>query len=189
MDKKFFIKCSCCQCTSSWINVVHEKAMATHSSTLAWKMPWTEEPVRGVAKSRAWWETSLSLFTLEKEMATNSSDLAWRIPGIGEPGGLPSMGSHRVGHDWSDLAAAAVHERLKQNKTKQKTTVETTMYGNKFCIISDNCLMRHIVPTMLISTTSSLPRLITCNLSYFIRKRVPLKLMKSKYPGIESGNL
>ena len=44
---------------------------------------------------------------VEKEMATHSSVLAWRIPGTGEPGGLPSMGSHRVGHDWSDLAAAA----------------------------------------------------------------------------------
>ena len=44
---------------------------------------------------------------LEKEMATHSSVLAWRIPGMGEPGGLPSMGSHRVGCDWSDLAAAA----------------------------------------------------------------------------------
>ena len=42
-------------------------------------------------------------------MSTHSSVLAWRIPGTGEPGGLPSMGSHRVGHDWSDLAAAAVH--------------------------------------------------------------------------------
>ena len=40
-------------------------------------------------------------------MATHSSVLAWRIPEMGEPGGLPSMGSHRVGHDWSDLAAAA----------------------------------------------------------------------------------
>ena len=40
-------------------------------------------------------------------MATHSSVLAWRIPGMGEPGGLPSLGSHRVGHDWSDLAAAA----------------------------------------------------------------------------------
>ena len=64
--------------------------------------------VHGVAGSR----TRLSDFTftfhfpaLEKEMATNSSVLAWRIPGTGEPGGLPSMGSHRVGHDWSDLAA------------------------------------------------------------------------------------
>ena len=64
----------------------------------------------GVAKS----QTRLSDFTftfhfhaLEKEMVTHSSVLAWRIPGTGEPGGLPSMGSHRVGHDWSDLAAAA----------------------------------------------------------------------------------
>ena len=66
--------------------------------------------VHGVAKSR----TRLSDFTftfhfhaLEKEMATHSSILAWRIPGTGEPAGLPSVGSHRVGHDWSDLAAAA----------------------------------------------------------------------------------
>ena len=44
---------------------------------------------------------------MEKEMATPSSALAWRIPGTGEPGGLPSMETHRVGHDWSDLAAAA----------------------------------------------------------------------------------
>ena len=58
--------------------------------------------------------TQLSNFTftfhfhaLEKEMATHSNVLAWRIPGMVEPGGLPSMGSHRVGHDWSDLAAAA----------------------------------------------------------------------------------
>ena len=47
-----------------------------------------------------------SLHALEKEMATHSSVLAWRIPGTGEPGGLPSLGSHRVGHDWGDLAAA-----------------------------------------------------------------------------------
>ena len=44
---------------------------------------------------------------LEKEMATHSSVLAWRIPGAAEPGGLPSLGSHRVGHDWSNSAAAA----------------------------------------------------------------------------------
>ena len=65
--------------------------------------------VHGVAKS--WTRLSNFTFTfhfhaLEKEMATHSSVLAWRIPGMGEPGGLPSMGSHRVGHDWSDLAAA-----------------------------------------------------------------------------------
>ena len=49
----------------------------------------------------------VNLQFLEKEMATHSSVLAWRIPGMVEPGGLPSVGSHRVGHDWSDLAAAA----------------------------------------------------------------------------------
>ena len=49
---------------------------------------------------------------MEKEMATHSSVLAWRIPGIGEPGGLPSMGSHRVRPDWSDLAAAAAAAHL-----------------------------------------------------------------------------
>ena len=66
--------------------------------------------VHGVAKSR----TQLSNFTfifhfhaLEKELAPHSSVPAWRIPGTGEPGGLPSTGWHRVGHDWSDLAAVA----------------------------------------------------------------------------------
>ena len=50
---------------------------------------------------------SFHFHVLEKEMATHSSDLAWRIPGTGEPSGLPSMGSHKVGHNWNDLAAAA----------------------------------------------------------------------------------
>ena len=93
-----------------------EKAMAPHSSALAWKIPWMEEPGRlqstGSLRVGHDWATSLSLFTfhfhaLEKEMATHSSVLVWRIPGTEEPGGLPSMGLHRVGHDWSDLAAAA----------------------------------------------------------------------------------
>ena len=80
--------------------------MAPHSSTLAWKIPWTEEPgglpVHGVTKS--WTRLSNFTFTfhfhaLEKEMATHSSVLAWRIPGTGEPGELQPTGSHRVGHD------------------------------------------------------------------------------------------
>ena len=90
-----------------------EKAMAPHSNTLAWKIPWTEEPGRLKSTRSLNW-TQLSNFTfifhfhaLEKAMATHSSVLAWRIPGTGEPGGLPSLGSHRVGHAWSDLAAAA----------------------------------------------------------------------------------
>ena len=74
--------------------------MAPHASTLAWKIPWTEEP--GVTTS--WTRLSDFTFTfhfhaLEEEMATHSSVLAWRIPGTGGPGGLPSVGSHRVGHD------------------------------------------------------------------------------------------
>ena len=84
--------------------------MAAHSSTLAWKIPWTEEPgglqsmgSLGVGHDRA---TSLSLFTftfhfhaLEKEMATHSSVLPRESQGQGEPGGLLSMGSHRARHD------------------------------------------------------------------------------------------
>ena len=89
--------------------------MAPHSSTLAWKIPWMEEPGRlqsmGSLRVRHDWATSLSLFhlqALEKEMATHSSILAWRIPGAGEPGGLTSTGSHRVRHNWSDLAVAVL---------------------------------------------------------------------------------
>ena len=83
--------------------------------------------VHGVAKSR----TQLSDFTftfhfhaLEKEMATHSSVLAWRIPGTGEPGGLSSLGSHRVGHDWSELAAAAAtNHNMRQGKHCKKFEV------------------------------------------------------------------
>ena len=79
--------------------------MAPHSSTLAWKIPWTKEPA-GLQSYDREELNRLSDFTftfpfhaLEKETATHSSVLAWRIPGTGEPGGLPSMGSHRLGHD------------------------------------------------------------------------------------------
>ena len=58
-------------------------------------------------KSMLWNTLTFHFHALEKEMATHSSVLAWRISGTGEPGGLPSMGSHRVGHDWSDLAASS----------------------------------------------------------------------------------
>ena len=80
-----------------------EKAMATHSSTLAWKIPWTEEPVG----CSPWGCEELDMteqlhfhfsLSLEKEMPTHCSVLAWRIPGTAEPGGLLSMGSHRIGH-------------------------------------------------------------------------------------------
>ena len=79
--------------------------MATHSNTLAWKIPWMEESGRlqSMGSLRV---TRLSNFTFtfhfhawEKEMATHSSVLVWRIPETGGTGGLPSMGLHRVGHD------------------------------------------------------------------------------------------
>ena len=65
--------------------------------------------VHGVTKSRTQlrdFPDTFHFHALETEMATHSCVLAWRIPGTGEPGGLPSMGSHRVGYYWSDLAAA-----------------------------------------------------------------------------------
>ena len=93
---------------------IWEKAMALHSSTLAWKIPWTEEPGRLQSMGSPRVGHLLSDFTftfhfhaLEKETATHSSVLAWRIPGMAELGGLTSMGLDRVGQDWSDLAAAA----------------------------------------------------------------------------------
>ena len=85
--------------------------------------------VHGVAKS--WTQLRDFTFTfhvhaLEKEMATHSSVLAWRIPGTGEPGGLLSMGSHRVGHDWSDLAAAAEAGGMGIKESGQK--LQTSKY-------------------------------------------------------------
>ena len=83
-----------------------EKGTATHSSILVRRIPWTvwawKAAVHGVTEG----QIQLNDFTftfhfhaLEKEMTTHSSVIAWRTPGMGEPGGLPSMGSHRVGHD------------------------------------------------------------------------------------------
>ena len=82
-----------------------EKAIAPHSSTLAWKLPgW-----RSLVGCGPWGREESDIterlhfrfhfHALKKEMATHSSVLAWRIPGTGEPGGLPSMGLHSVGHD------------------------------------------------------------------------------------------
>ena len=84
--------------------------MAPHSSTLAWRsLGW-----RSLEGCSPWGRWGLDMtewlhfHALEKEMAPHSSVLAWRIPGMGEPGGLLTMGSDRVKHDWSDLAVAAV---------------------------------------------------------------------------------
>ena len=80
--------------------------MALHSSTLAWRIPWIEEPGRlqsmgslGVGHDWSNFTFTFHFHSLQKEMAAHSSVLAWRIPATGEPGGLPSMGSTRVRHD------------------------------------------------------------------------------------------
>ena len=98
---------------STAMNFGVEKAMAPHSSTLAWKIPWMEEPGRlqSMGSLRVWhdWATSLSLFTFmhwRRKWQPTPVFLPGESQGRGEPGGLLSMGLHRVGHDWSDLAAA-----------------------------------------------------------------------------------
>ena len=102
--------------------------------------------VHGVAES----QKRLSDFTftfhfhaLEKEMATHSSVLAWRIPGTGEPGGLPSMGLHRVRHDWSDLAAVS--------QSKLKCTSMTT-FKALFLIVY--YLRTHPHPLKILNTSA-----------------------------------
>ena len=92
-----------------------EKAMATHSSTLAWKIPWTEEPGRlqsmGLLRESDTTERLHFPFSLSCIGEGNGNPLQCSClenPRDGEPGGLTSLGSHRVRHDWSDLAVAAV---------------------------------------------------------------------------------
>ena len=91
--------------------------MATHSSTLAWKIPWGRQE----SDTTEW----LHFHALEEEMATHSSVFASRIPGAGEPGGLPSVGSHRVGHDWR------VRERGEANMKAKiyKFSIENSIFS------------------------------------------------------------
>ena len=109
--------------------MISEKAMALHSSTLAWKIPWMEEPggLQSMGSLRVGhnWVTSLSLFTF----------MHWRrkwqptpgfLPGASQPGGLPSMGSHRVKQDWSDLAV--------YDLAVNKLTIKIHWWQNLSCI-------------------------------------------------------
>ena len=123
------------------LNTDEEKAMAPHSSTLAWKIPWTQEPGRlqSMALQRVGHLLSDFTFTfhfhaLEKEMATHSSVLAWKIPETEEPGGLPSVGSHRVEHDWSDLAAVAPTPSTLYDMSQRRQKV--TFLECFFCMFS-----------------------------------------------------
>ena len=81
----------------------------THSSPLAWKIPWSEEPggLQSMGSLRVGHNFHFSRSCIGEGNGNPLHVLARRIPETGEPSGLPSMGSHRVGHDWSDLAAAA----------------------------------------------------------------------------------
>ena len=130
--------------------VCSETAVAPHSSTLAWKIPWTEEPGRLQSMGSLIRQTWLIDFTftfhfhaLEKEMATCSSILAWRIPGTGEPGGPPSTGSHRVGHDWGDLAAAALSVFAYCVFVMQKSFLNFLFSCNQIC---QSLLFLHVEP-------------------------------------------
>ena len=124
-----------------WWYLWPEKAMAPHSSTLPWKIPWTQEPGRlqSMALQRVGHLLSDFTFTfhfhaLEKEMATHSSVLAWKIPETEEPGGLPSVGSHRVEHDWSDLAAVAPTPSTLYDMSQRRQKV--TFLECFFCMFS-----------------------------------------------------
>ena len=118
--------------------------MAPHSSTLAWKMPWMEEPGRlqsmGLQRVGHNWATSLSLFTFmhwRRKWQPTPVFLPGESQGNGEPGGLPSMGSHRVGHDWSDLAAvAAAH--IGMYRKKQFVIGFDTVHGGRYSLGSWN---------------------------------------------------
>ena len=123
-----------------------EKAMAPHSSALAWKISWMEEPggLRSMGLLRVGhdWATSLSLFTFthwRRKWQPTPVFLPWKIPGTGEPGGLPSMGLHRVGHDWSDLAAAAavLHEGVKISDLDHTVVVNQPSFkeNNFLCMV------------------------------------------------------
>ena len=91
--------------------------------------------VHGVTKSRSWlsdFTFTFHFYAMEKEMATHSSVLAWRIPGTAEPGGLLSMGLHRIGHNWSNLAAAAaVFVVICYCSTGKNVPYNGLLYSNK----------------------------------------------------------
>ena len=111
-----------------------EKEMAIHSSILASRIPWTEEPggPLSIGSHRVGhdWSDLARMHALEKEMATHSSILAWRIPWTEEPGGLPSMRSHRIGHDWSDSSSSKLEGDVIHWRDRKRTILERK--GNGF---------------------------------------------------------
>ena len=124
--------------------------------------------VHGVTTSRTWLSDFTFIFhfhALEEEMATHSSILAWRIPGMAEPGGLPSMGSHRVGHDWSDLAAAAA------NQTKSTTifSVPVELLFLNWALVRGYQLFGGMVKTESWETPSGWYIILGIHCNFFVR--------------------
>ena len=156
--------------------------MAPHSSTLAWQIPWTEEP--GGLQSMGSRRVGLSDFTftfhfhaLEKEMATHSSVLAWTIPGTGEPGGLPSMGSHRVGHDWSNLAAAAAAWSIVIIMATIIRLIWKQLFCTPACSISKNFLDQLLTAQMIIAFAISFFTLYHSSTMVQLAKKVVIILL------------
>ena len=146
--------------------------------------------VHGVAVSQARLSNFTFTFhfpTLGKEMATHSSVLAWRIPGMGEPGRLPSLGSHRVGHDWSDLAAAAAGSREGEKKIgvnsrflefSRNQGFHTNFNKRKYCfflsITYNSSILHWLIPLILItgrnvSIISHLTKMLALGIKYLTR--------------------
>ena len=117
-------------------------------------------------------------------MATHSSVLAWRIPGIGEPGGLPSMGSHRIGHDWSDLAAAAAQYLIRHSMPAGlelylsfvlalfPIPVPSLQQENNYRLASFYCASLHCISSLIVFFTNWMFWQ-TCFVSKFIRVIFP----------------
>ena len=135
--------------------------MATHSSTLGWRIPWTEEPgeLQSMGSLRVGhdWATSLSLFTFmhwRRKWQPTPLFLPWRIPGTGKPGGLPSLGLHRVGHDCIDLAAAAASTTTEPVLWSLGTTTTEPMHP-RACIPQEKPLQWEACALQLESSPSS----------------------------------
>ena len=139
--------------------------MAPHSRTLAWKIPWIEEPgglqSMGSLRVRHDWVTPLSIFTfhfhaLEKEMATHSGVLAWRIPGTVEPGGLPSMGSRSQtrlkrpssSSSSSQQLCAKYWQYVGRGKTVSSSLINSLSHSNDIFPLKSSCLISSLSLTI-----------------------------------------